>query len=143
MYIIVLFLILFIACSFAILLADRLKRKWFATGVLCAGILFAMAATISFSNFHRRLPYNKEPEVICGVAEFKISASQDATGNGTIIFFTIDGKRIEEQYSELDVVSDGQNQVEIYRCEDTGFLWAGFEKKQKIIVHAVPVAENI
>lgn len=143
MYIIVLFVIIFIACSFAILLADRLKRKWLATGILCMGMLLAMVVTIGFSCFHQKIPYDKEPEVIYGISEFKISTSQEAAGNGTIIFFTIDGKRIEEEYSELDVVTDGKNQLEIYRCEDKGFLWAGFEKKQKIIVHAVPVAENI
>lgn len=136
MLFVVLFLILVITLLTAVLLSDHMKRKWIAIGTLCVSIPLMAATAISFSYFHQEMPYNPTPETICGISNISSFPEQGTTETGSITLYTNDGSKYEEAYSELRVVQDGKNQIDIYTCDNDGFFWAGFTKKQMIVVHA-------
>lgn len=136
MLFLVLFLILIATFSAVTLMFNQVKRKWIAVGTLCLSIPFMASTAIGFSYFHQKIPYNKEPAVISGVEDISEYPAEGITEPGIISVYTVDGSKYEEPYSELRVMQDGKNQIDIYSCGDDGFFWAGFKKRQRIVIHA-------
>lgn len=135
MLFLVLFLILSITFLAVRLLSEHMKKKWLIVGALCTSIPLMAGAAIIFSDFHQKMPYNAAPEIICGIADISEYPTQGTKESGNLTLYTNDGSKFVETYSELYVVPDGKNQIDIYTCDDGGFFWAGFTKKQMIVVH--------